>query len=75
MLELRPSEFHRVASLFDDLPYGPNIPNSVIAGIGRGRVFANDPARPTAALVYKNGACTLAGAADVRKTRLGGPRS
>jgi RimJ/RimL family protein N-acetyltransferase len=64
MLELRPSEFHRVASLFDGLPYGPSIPNSVIAGIGHGRVFANDPVRPTAALVYNNGACTLAGAAD-----------
>jgi RimJ/RimL family protein N-acetyltransferase len=64
MLELRPSEFHRVAPLFDGLPYGLSIPNSVISGIGRGRVFANDPARPTASLVYNNGACTLAGTAD-----------
>ena len=63
MLELKPSEFHRVASLFDNLPYGPSIPNSVIAGVGHGRVFANYPTRPTAALVYNNGACTLAGTA------------
>lgn len=64
MLELKPSEFHRVASIFEGLPYGVSIPNSVIAGIGHGRVFTNDPAQPTTALVYNNGACTLAGAAD-----------
>lgn len=64
MLELKPSEFHRVASFFDRLPYGPTIPNSVIVGIGHGRVFANDLARPTAAFVYNNGACTLGGSAD-----------
>ena len=64
MLELKPSEFHRVAAFFESLPYGPSIPNSVISGIGHGRVFANDTARPTAALVYNNGACTVAGAVD-----------
>ena len=64
MLELKLADFHRVASLFDGLPYGPSIPNSVITGIGHGRVFVNDLARPTAALVYNNGACTVAGTAD-----------
>ncbi|MBS78733.1 GNAT family N-acetyltransferase [Variovorax sp.] len=64
LFELKPSEFHRVAPLFASLPYGPSIPNSVIAGIGHGRIFANDLLRPTAALVYNNGACTLAGTAD-----------
>ena len=64
MLELKPSEFHRVASLFGGLPYAPSIPNSVIAGIGYGRVLVDDAARPTAALVYNNGACTLGGRAD-----------
>jgi len=64
MFELQQSEFHRVAFLFESAPYAPSIPNSVIAGIGHGRVFANDVARPTAAFVHNNGACTLAGAAD-----------
>ncbi|MCR6480412.1 GNAT family N-acetyltransferase [Variovorax sp. ZS18.2.2] len=64
MLELNPSEYHRVASFFDSLPYGLSVPNSVIAGIGHGRAFANDLARPTAALVYNNGACTVAGIVD-----------
>lgn len=64
MFELQQTDFHRVAFLFVSLPYGPSIPNSVITGIGRGRVFANDLARPTAVLVYNNGACTLAGAAE-----------
>jgi GNAT superfamily N-acetyltransferase len=63
MLELNPSEFHRVAALFEDLPYGPSIPNSVLSGIGHGRVFANSGVQPTAAFVYNNGACTLAGSA------------
>ncbi|PZP93264.1 MAG: hypothetical protein DI587_29030 [Variovorax paradoxus] len=61
MHELRPSEFHRVAFLFGNLPYGPTIPNSVIAGTGPGRVFVDDAMQPTAALVYNSGACTLAG--------------
>lgn len=61
MHELQPSEFHRVASLFDSVPYGPTIPNTVIAGVGPGRVFVDDETQPTAALVYNNGACTLAG--------------
>ncbi|WP_326540940.1 GNAT family N-acetyltransferase [Pseudorhodoferax sp.] len=61
MHELRPSEFHRIASLFGSLPYGPTIPNAVIAGMGPGRVFVDDATQPTAALVYNGGACTLAG--------------
>ncbi len=64
MLELQPSNYHNVAELFADLPYGISIPNSVIAGIGRGRVFVNRAAQPTAAFVYNNGACTLAGSAN-----------
>ncbi|MEO7548600.1 MAG: GNAT family N-acetyltransferase [Ramlibacter sp.] len=64
MHELQPPEFHRIGSLFANLPYGPTIPNSVIFGWGPGRVFVDDEAQPTAALVYNNGACTLAGSAD-----------
>lgn len=64
MHELEPAEFHFVSELFQSVPYGPTIPNSVISGIGPGRVFVDDVARPTAALVYNNGACTLAGNAE-----------
>jgi len=64
MHELQPYAFHRVANLFASLPYGPTIPNSVISGTGPGRVFVDSEIEPTAALVYNNGACTLAGSAD-----------
>ncbi|WP_169457904.1 GNAT family N-acetyltransferase [Ottowia thiooxydans] len=64
MHELAPSDFSRVGFLFQDLPYGQTIPNSVIAGWGKGRVFVDDEAQPTAALVCNNGACTLAGDAS-----------
>lgn len=40
------------------------IPNSVIAGICDGKVFVDDVVEPRAALVYNNGACTLAGEAE-----------
>lgn len=63
MHELQPLKFHRVARLFESPPYGSTIPNSVISGLGPGRVFVDHEKRPTAALVYNNGACTLAGSA------------
>jgi len=64
MHELQPYAFHRVAHLFANLPYGPTIPNSVISRTGPGRVFVDSQIEPTAAFVYSNGACTLAGSTD-----------